>query len=242
MEQSIGLQNLSDVPELPYKITRIEANQTNCYLLELEDGYVLIDTGFTKDRQEIENSLIESGCLPDKLKLILVTHGDFDHTGNCAYLRGKYDCRIAMHQDDAGMVERGDFFWNRENRAITKLFGKLLFSLLRMNLKKEDMFSPDILLEDMQDLEIFGIDATVVQIPGHSKGSIGFLTREGDFFCGDLFVNDGRPKRNNLLSNADEYELSIRKILDMKIKTLYPGHGDSFELGSLDTSARGDTL
>ena len=59
----------------------------NCYLLLTENGYVLIDTGRKSKRKKLEQELISAGCKPGNLDLIILTHGDFDHTGNCAYLR-----------------------------------------------------------------------------------------------------------------------------------------------------------
>jgi glyoxylase-like metal-dependent hydrolase (beta-lactamase superfamily II) len=50
---------------------------------------------------------VAAGCLPDKLKLIVVTHGDFDHVGNCAKLQQKYKSRIAIHKEDSQLVEHG---------------------------------------------------------------------------------------------------------------------------------------
>ena len=46
------------------------------------------------------------------LRLIVLTHGDYDHAGNAAYLREKYGSKVAMHRDDSGRVERADWQWN----------------------------------------------------------------------------------------------------------------------------------
>jgi len=86
----------------------------NCYLIKTDCGFILIDTGISKNRSDIEKELQNAGCEPGDLKLIVITHGDSDHTGNCAHLRGKYGPRIAMHQGDLGMVQRGDMLWNRK--------------------------------------------------------------------------------------------------------------------------------
>ena len=139
-------------------------------------------------------ALAEAGC--DALNLILLTHGDFDHVGNCAYLREKYDCKVAMSVDDVGMVEMGDMFWNREMGRGMRVLGKLFTFLMRIRLEEQDRFTPDILLKDTQSLTEFGFDATVHHIPGHSKGSIGILTTTGDFFCGDVFTNVSVPKKS----------------------------------------------
>jgi glyoxylase-like metal-dependent hydrolase (beta-lactamase superfamily II) len=80
----------------------------NCYLITAGDGYVLIDTGRGGKRKAIEEALNDAGCRPGNLRLVVLTHGDFDHSGNAAYLRRKFGTEIAMHADDAGMVELGD--------------------------------------------------------------------------------------------------------------------------------------
>ena len=103
---------------LPYRLGSV-----NCYLVETDTGFVLIDTGGANKRAELEKELVSAGCQPGNLQLIVLTHGDFDHTGNAAYLRQKFGAQIAMHQDDAGMAERGDMFWNRKSGNV--LFGMI---------------------------------------------------------------------------------------------------------------------
>jgi len=78
--------------------------------METDAGFILIDTGCSNKRVELEKRLESAGCKPGDLKLIVLTHGDFDHTGNAAYLRKKFGAKIAMHHEDSGMVERGDMF------------------------------------------------------------------------------------------------------------------------------------
>jgi hypothetical protein len=45
----------------------------------------------------------------------VLTHGDFDHTGNAAYLRQTFSAPLAMHPDDFSMLERGDMFASRDH-------------------------------------------------------------------------------------------------------------------------------
>ncbi len=72
----------------------------NCYLIKTEAGYVLIDTGSTNQRAVLEQELLKAGCRPGNLRLIILTHGDFDHTGNAAHLRRKFNAPLAMHPAD----------------------------------------------------------------------------------------------------------------------------------------------
>src|SRR5512136_660258 len=90
----------------------------NCHLIRTDDGFILIDTGRAKKRGAIERQLEDAGCHPGNLRLIVLTHGDFDHSGNAAYLRRKFGGRIAMHEADCGMVERGDMLWNRSRHNV----------------------------------------------------------------------------------------------------------------------------
>ncbi len=193
----------------------------NCYLLMRENSYVLIDTGGKSKRKKLEQELEREGCKPGNLDLIILTHGDFDHTGNSAYLRDKYKTKIAMHKDDVGMVEYGDMFWNRQtgNRVIKKIIN-LTFNIER--------FKPDIELDEQSDLSKYKLNAKVIYLPGHSKGSIGILTSDKNLFCGDLFTKQKKPEPNSLVNNINDLTRSIEKVKSYDINTVYPGHGGTF--------------
>jgi len=200
----------------------------NCYLVRTGDGYVLIDTGRPNIRSVIEKELESAGCQPGNLKLIVLTHGDFDHTGNAGYLHKKFGTKIAMHYDDSGMVERGDMFWNRKNPNILI---KIIFGLF-FGLSKSDRFKPDFYIKDGYDFTGYGFDAKVLHLPGHSKGSIGILTTDGNLFCGDLFINMNQPTPTSLVDDSEKLNVSIEKLKSLKINTVYPGHGKSFPMSS----------
>ena len=82
------------------KIKILELGFVNAYLLKTKDGFILVDTGLPYQGAELESKLASAGCSPGKLKLILITHGDWDHTGNVSRLREKYNVKVAMHPGD----------------------------------------------------------------------------------------------------------------------------------------------
>ncbi len=215
MSQGIGIINLS----LPYRMGSV-----NCYLVPVSGGYALVDTGAANKQTDLEREVDKAGCRPGNLRLVVLTHGDFDHTGNAAYLRQRYGTKIGMHRDDAGMAEKGDMFWNRKKGNI--IFKKVAAILFRFGQSRR--FSPDLYLEDGQSLTEYGWEATVVQIPGHSRGSIGVLTVSGDFFCGDLIESEKRPKLNSLMDDLTAANASVDRLASMNIGTVYPGHGSPF--------------
>jgi glyoxylase-like metal-dependent hydrolase (beta-lactamase superfamily II) len=209
-------------------ITTIEMTFVNAFLVKVREGFVLIDTGLGMHWERLETELISSGCLPDKLKLVIITHGDFDHTGNCAKLQRKYKCRIAMHNNDSPMVENGLFV----KRKVRTLKAKI-FILIRMLFRRKfvfDKFKPDIYLIEGQNLNEYGFNATVVHIPGHTKGSIGIITDDGNLFAGDIFINIRKPDIATYIENPGELKNSIDRLKKMNIKTVYPGHGKPFEM------------
>ena len=198
----------------------------NCYLVRTGDGFILIDTGRTNKRGAIEKQLESAGCQPGNLTLIVLTHGDFDHCGNAAYLRKKFGTQIAMHKDDSGMVEHGHMLWNRNKQNILiRIIFKLFFRL-----SKSDRFKPDLYIDEGYDFSGYGFNAKVLNIPGHSKGSIGILTASGDLFCGDLLANVDKPDIWSIIDDSVAAHDSVEKLRSLQINTVYPGHGQPFPM------------
>jgi hydroxyacylglutathione hydrolase len=230
----MGLINEIKIITLPLPL---RMGRVNCYLIQTSAGYILIDTGGSKARTQLYKELESASCTPSSLKLIILTHGDFDHIGNAAHLRSAFGARIAMHRDDSGMAELGDMFVNRRKpnvlvRAIISFF---------MGLRASERFKADILLNDGYDLSQYGLEAKVISLPGHSKGSIGILTVNGEFFCGDLFENTKGPALNSLIDDPTAANASIANLAGQRIRMVYPGHGQPFEMKLLEKNLPGWT-
>jgi len=209
---------------LPFRMGTV-----NCYLHPTPAGHVLIDTGPASARKRLHRELESAGCVPGALPFLLLTHGDFDHTGNAASCRTTFGAKIAMHPGDAGMAERGDMFVNRKQpnfliRTLVPLFTRF---------GKSERFTPDVLLGDGYDLSPHGLEARVISLPGHSLGSIGVLTSSGDLFCGDLLDNTKGPSLNALMDDPTAGEASLARLQALDIRRVYPGHGPPFAMERL---------
>jgi glyoxylase-like metal-dependent hydrolase (beta-lactamase superfamily II) len=203
----------------------LKFSSVNCYLIKTDAGFYLVDTGMSNNRQQLEAELEHLGCQPGDLNLILITHGDFDHTGNAVYLRKKFGSQICMHAEDMGMLENGDMFYHRkfDNRIIRGLMRAFL------PLKKENRGHPDFYLEDEASLLAHGLDATVYCTPGHSSGSICILTCTGELFCGDLFTSArGKGELNSMMYDKEAGAASLERLKSRSINRVYPGHGKPF--------------
>jgi glyoxylase-like metal-dependent hydrolase (beta-lactamase superfamily II) len=213
------------------EIKVIELTFVNAFLVKVSEGFILIDTGVSMVWDSLERRLLSEGCLPDKLKLVVVTHGDMDHTGGCLKLQEKYHCKIAIHEADLPMVERGVFL-KRKVKSFRARFFMVLRRLMRrqlMNRLSGNTFKPDLFLPDGQDLHEYGYDAKIIHIPGHTPGSIGILAEDGSFFAGDIFNNRKRPGTATYIENDAELKASLARLKTLPIRTVYPGHGRAFD-------------
>jgi len=143
---------------------------------------------------------LESENAP-KLKYILLTHGHFDHVWDAGKLREMTGAKIAIHKEDANQLEI-----ELQNAGTPG---------------KADMFVDD-------GDEIFGLK--VMHTPGHSRGSVCFLT-EDEMFSGDT-VFEGTIGRTDFEGGSPEVmRESLRRISALeKDYVIYPGHGGATTL------------
>lgn len=209
-------------------ITRIDSKflfGVNIYLIENEGKFFLIDTGLKRGRKQLLVDLEKAECEPGNLELIILTHGHVDHVGNAAYLRDNFGAKIAMHREDTRMIETGDMFVDTKKTPMIRVVGGLMRLI---GLSTYERFTPDIRLEDEQDLSEYGLPAKVIHIPGHSNGSICLYTEDNDLFCGDIYGNEGTPEPTTIIQNQAEFDSSIERIKQLELRNIYPGHGKPF--------------
>ncbi|MFC1897009.1 MBL fold metallo-hydrolase [Chloroflexota bacterium] len=214
---------------LPYRTGNV-----NCYLVKTDTGFILVDTGSSKNCKELDSKLEQFGCNSGNLRLIILTHGDFDHTGNAAYIRRNFNTKIAMHSEDSQIVERGHMFLNRKKGNFFQNW--IIKTLVRFG--KSQRFTPDLYITSEFTLSEYGLNAEVIHIPGHSKGSIGILTADGKLFCGDLLANSDKidkPTINPIMDDVETANRSIEMLKNLKVDIVYPGHGKPFTMNSFLT-------
>lgn len=133
---------------------------TNCYLLSDETAGVcaLIDPGDEVDR--VLDMVSRSGCA---LQYILLTHGHFDHTTAVRPILERYpDLPVYINEKDVVDGRQGDM--------------ELVFSRLPEHNQRY--------YHDGDTLTLGSLTITVLETPGHSKGSVCLVV--GDvIFSGD---------------------------------------------------------
>jgi glyoxylase-like metal-dependent hydrolase (beta-lactamase superfamily II) len=67
----------------------IPLSLTNCYLLELEKGFLLVDCGRARDKDRLEKALNKLGLSSADLSCLFLTHHHSDHCGLLPMLTAK---------------------------------------------------------------------------------------------------------------------------------------------------------
>lgn len=200
------------------EVHRIASGNVNCYIVTNKDNAILIDTGRKKYREKILEK-----CKEYHVRLIVLTHGHMDHCQNAAYLANALRVPIAMSEKDMDMIPD-----NRKQPMSAKNFlGKIVLLVSLSSFEKDslDVFEPMIYLKNGDDLNEYGIDAKVVELPGHTNGSIG-LEIEGDkLFVGDALMNMFYPTVSMLYVDEQEMLSSAQYISELGERTIYFGHG-----------------
>lgn len=233
-------------------IIRIDLGGVNCYLLKNKQRFILVDTGghlfmdkqYNDRRNDLVSELEKNGVNDSNLEMIILTHGDNDHTCNARYIREKFHSKIAMYSTDVFMVEKADSNCYKINSNYQSLLLNLVFKLMDSKIKllmekvymEFETFQPDILLENEQSLLEFDFEGTIFHSPGHTPGSICILDDKGNLISGDLFTNNKKPALAINAQNFNEMKESARKTLGKNVVKIYPGHGKSFDASSIKIS------
>lgn len=229
-----------------YTISTIDLGGVNSYLIKMDKGMILVDTGgpmfVDKGNNErakiLEEKLEQEGCVPGTLKLIILTHGDCDHSFNARYISKKYKVPIAMHQADEYLVKnvtadaimKGCIYQSTVYRVIMRLMRSRFYRMSVKIAKEYPEFEPNIRLQDGQSLKEYGLNATIIHIPGHTPGSIAILTNEGDCIVGDTFANQKKPSKALNAVDFTSLNKSVERLRDYSIRKMYVGHGKPYEV------------
>lgn len=203
-------------------ITRL-GTMCRCYLIEGEDGSVLVDTGTKGMRAKVLRQIRGRN-----VRLIVLTHGHGDHVANAAAFSKLLRVPVAMHAADYVLIA------GCEPRPLEaqSVIGKAIRRFATSMELPADMagFAPDLLLEEGFDLAEYGVPAMVRALPGHTLGSIGILVEKDDFIVGDAMMNLGGAPQAQLYEDRAAMLQSLRTIRESGAKWAHVGHGPRVSL------------
>lgn len=183
----------------------------NCYILGCEQTKeaAVIDPG--GDVDQILAALSNHGLT---VKLIVNTHGHFDHVGANRKLKEATGAPILIHKGDAPMLTQ------------------LAASAASFGLSAENSPEPDRLLEDGDTISFGDITLTVFHTPGHSPGGVALHT-DGYVFVGDTLFSGSIGRTDLPGGNYSVLLMSVQeKIFSLPDDTrVFCGHGPETTVG-----------
>ncbi len=210
------------------RIITISTKIANLYLI-LGERPILVDTGNPGNAARIIAALAQYNLHPRDLALILLTHAHGDHVGSVAEIRAISQAPVALHHADLEMARTG-----KQDLQPTQLLGRILKTTFS---KHFAVFTPDVILDGTESLEPYGVNAHLVQTPGHTKGSISVITDSDEAIIGDVvrgsFILQNRPTQHLFCDDPPSNHTSLERLTQQRLTRLHAGHGKHFSSTAL---------
>lgn len=208
-----------------YQIHTIGAVVSRCYLIESEDGLLLVDSGTHGNEKRIVARI--EGISQKPLRLIFITHAHLDHYGSAKGIKEKTGAPIMVHEEDAESMIEG-----RSRITMGRGWGKIAKILLPLweLVYPTTKTPPDFYVSHGYTFGKYGFEARVVHTPGHTRGSCCLLLEEKYLFAGDMVIS--RPHVYAQKYFADDWcvlEKSLEFIKGIGPEFVFPGHGEPFD-------------
>ena len=180
----------------------------------LDNNLYLLTTTGSRDAIVVDPSIESEGVLDAirsrglNVKRILLTHAHLDHIVMVLPFHQATGAPVWLHAGDRGYYDRG------AEQAAT------------MGFAWPGSAPIDHWITDGEDAGIPGIDVKAMQTPGHSPGSVTFVTPEG-LIVGDVLFRDSIGRTDLPGGDWDTLARTIREKLFVYPgeTAVYPGHG-----------------
>jgi hydroxyacylglutathione hydrolase len=213
-------------------VYRVPARAANTYLVEADNGLVLVDTGMPGSEKRILKAIAALGRKPSDVKLILLTHRHWDHIGSAAALKKATSGTLVSHGFEkpyvAGtLVVITPRAWSLYGRIVRRVLAVASSTAKLFRLVKYHPVLVDQASDEDSVLDAVGLDGSIVWTPGHTKGSISlFLNKSKVAIIGDLLrTKRGKLREPLFMENTSQTMSSVQRILDLHPVILCPGHG-----------------
>jgi glyoxylase-like metal-dependent hydrolase (beta-lactamase superfamily II) len=121
-------------------------------------------------------------------KLLLLTHGHFDHIPDVAKIKDRFGCQIGCHSLTAPMISDPEFF---------RSFG------FQLEIKPVE---PDFFIEETLTRKFLGLEMQVLEVPGHCPGSLCFFLRQDQLLVGGDVLFAGSVGRGDLPGECRSFD------------------------------------
>ena len=166
-----------------------------------EHRCILLDTGLSEEREELETALLENGLTPAG---VLCSHAHIDHCGNSGYFQQKYHIPAALSAPEAAICQ---------NLLTLKCYFLTLSPAMVEQESSCMIHTPDVLLPPQDGPFSFaGAEFILIHTPGHSPGHVCTVTPDGVCCLADAVLS------HELLGAKLPYNLSMAMCMKSREK------------------------
>ena len=186
--------------------------ENNLYLLTAENSHDAIVVDPSLESESVLAEILRRGL---SVKRILLTHAHFDHIAMVKPFHDETKAPVYLHPNDREFYDRGEeqagawgFAWPG-SVPVTNWIG------------------------EEEEVGIPGIEARAILTPGHSPGSVTFVTPEG-LIVGDVLFRGSVGRTDLPGGDTDALRASIRdQLYALADETVvYAGHGPATTIGA----------
>jgi hydroxyacylglutathione hydrolase len=217
-------------------------------LIEEETSLVAVDVGTATAANTIRTYLLEHARTLPPLRMVTATHFHIDHVGGISRI-----IHLFPHVKVCFVTAVGDYLKRRKKLALFPL-SKWLKGLVPVVMAEDNhlrntaasitsdkvaiplpllrnllpsRYSPECTLDEGCEIPYLP-HWELITTPGHTPDSICLYHRgEGILISGDTILNmRGGGELNTFCTDCEKIKESFRKLLPLKITTVYPGHGE----------------
>ena len=194
------------------------------YLITTREGNILINTGISDSVPAIRANIEKLGFKFADIKLLLATHGHWDHVAAMAEIKRLTGARMLMHEDDAELLATGGGFDFRFPQGRGTVY---------------EPIKVDQTLKDGDKVRLGEVELTLHHHPGHTKGASSFTytTQDAGRKYNVLIVNMGTINRGVTVSFMpgfpkinEAYGTTLAKQKQMKPDVWVSSHAGHFNM------------
>ena len=194
------------------------------YLITTSAGNILINTGVNDSVAPIRANIEKLGFKFSDIKLLLATHGHWDHVAGMAEIKRLTGAKMLMHEEDTPLVESG---------------GSLDY---RFPQGRGPVFEPvkvDQQLKEGDKIRLGDVELTAIHHPGHTKGSTSFTytAKDGARDYKVLIVNMGSINPGVMVTGmpafpniTDAYSTTLKRQKALQPEVWVSSHAGHFNL------------
>ncbi len=200
----------------------------NIFFVRTTSGYILVDTGMPGMEQQLDEVFKLVGVEPQRVNLIVATHGHLDHIGLMNYAKRVTGAKILAHKIVAEGLAKGEI----EPAVPRNFLGHLLNIITPTDF---DAVTTDIAIDKEFDLAPYGVRGKIIHAPGHSPGSLAIVLENGELLIGDQVrdIGGGKIGLGMFHDNSEQLIKTLETVTAYEPRIIYLSHGKTIDNNTL---------